>query len=194
MVLFLGRLHYKKGLDLLIPAFAHGTSGEVMLVIAGPDADGYRAKVERLVKRYDLSDRVIFTGMLYGRERLEALADADLFVLPSYQENFGIAVVESLAAGCPVLVSDHVNIHSQITAAGVGGMAPTRVDALSTALTRWMSDPNLRANASSRARQFVREHYDWRTIAHRWAERYAKLRDANGAASVPTTSAAVTAS
>ena len=140
IVLFLGRLHYKKGLDLLIPAFASGTSGEVMLVIAGPDGDGYQAKIERLVDLYKLNDRVLFTGMLYGRERIEALADADLFVLPSYQENFGIAVVEALSAGCPVLVSDKVNIHKQITDAGVGGMVPTRVDSLAMALTRWMGD------------------------------------------------------
>ncbi|HEX3355538.1 MAG TPA: glycosyltransferase [Tepidisphaeraceae bacterium] len=176
IVLFLGRLHYKKGLDLLIPAFAAGTSGEVMLVIAGPDADGYRAKIERMVENYHLGDRVVFTGMLYGKERIEALADADLFVLPSYQENFGIAVVEALAAGCPVLVSDQVNIHEQITKAGVGGMHPTRVDAMAAELTLWMGNPALRESASNRARDFVREHYDWRAIAQRWAERYERLR------------------
>jgi glycosyltransferase involved in cell wall biosynthesis len=176
IVLFLGRLHYKKGLEFLIPAFAAGTSGEVMLVIAGPDADGYRAKIERLVEWHGLSDRVIFTGMLYGRERLDVLADADLFVLPSYQENFGIAVIEALAAGCPVLVSDQVNIHEQVTSAGVGGMTPLRTDALAAALTRWMSDPLLRASAASRSREFVRENFDWRAIAQRWAKRYADIR------------------
>ena len=122
-----------------------------MLVIAGPDADGYRSRIERLVDLHKLSDRVIFTGMLYGRERLEVLADSDLFVLPSHQENFGIAVVEALAAGCPVLVSDHVNIHDQITAAGVGGVAKTRIDELAAELTLWMGNPDLRAAASARA-------------------------------------------
>ena len=153
IVLFLGRLHYKKGLDLLVPAFASGTSGEVMLVIAGPDGDGYQAKIERLVDLYKLNDRVLFTGMLYGKERIEVLADADLFVLPSYQENFGIAVVEALCSGCPVLVSDKVNIHKQITDAGVGGMVPTRVEPLAAALTRWMGDREMRLAAAGRTRE-----------------------------------------
>jgi len=160
-----------------------------MLVIAGPDADGYRHKLERMVARRGLTDRVIFTGMLYGRERLEALADADLFVLPSYQENFGIAVVEALAAGCPVLVSDHVNIHSQITQAGVGGMTPARIGPLAEALNKWMNDPALRAAAAARAPGFVREHYDWRAIAQRWTERYAQMRTHRGAASAAAAAA-----
>jgi glycosyltransferase involved in cell wall biosynthesis len=191
MVLFLGRLHYKKGFDLLIPAFAQATSRDTTLVIAGPDADGYRAQIERMVRRHNIANRVIFTGMLYGRERVEALADADLFVLPSYQENFGIAVVESLAAACPVLLSDHVNIHPQITAAGVGGMAPTRVDALAGALKEWLDNASLRAAAAARARAFVRENYDWRAIAERWAERYAKLRNRQQSPGEPAASGAV---
>jgi glycosyltransferase involved in cell wall biosynthesis len=113
--------------------------------------------------------------MLYGRERIEALSDADLFVLPSYQENFGIAVVEALSAGCPVLVSDKVNIHKQITDAGVGGMVPTRVEPLAAALTRWMGDREMRVAAAAKTRDFVRQHYDWRAIAQRWSERYERL-------------------
>jgi glycosyltransferase involved in cell wall biosynthesis len=108
---------------------------------------------------------------------LEVLADADLFVLPSHQENFGIAVVEALAAGCPVLVSNHVNIHSEISAAGVGGVIATRIDSLAAALTKWMGEPELRSAAAGKARPYVRDNYDWRAIASRWAQRYAKMRE-----------------
>jgi glycosyltransferase involved in cell wall biosynthesis len=175
LVLFLSRLHPKKGLELLIPAFAQAQTGEARLVIAGPDADGYRAKLEDLVRQHGLAERALFTGMLHGRDRLEALADADLFVLPSYQENFGIAVVESLATGTPVLISDQVNIHAEISAAGVGGVVPTQVEPLARELTHWLSDHDLRRAAATRARDFVWQRYDWRQIAQRWTAHYGAL-------------------
>src|SRR6059058_3013189 len=106
--------------------------------------------------------------MLYGADRVAALVDADLFVLPSYQENFGIAVIESLAAGTPVVISDQVNIHRQISENQLGGVAKTDVSALASALSRWMSDEQLRRETSERARRFVFEEYDRRKIAARW--------------------------
>ncbi len=143
MVIFLSRLHPKKGLEYLIPAFARANLGEAMLVIAGPDADHYRAQVERMVEEHGLTQRTVFTGMLYGQQRIAALADADLFVLPSHQENFGIAVIEALAAGLPVVVSEHVNIYPEIVAAGLGSAVPLEVGALAGAMARWMGDKAL---------------------------------------------------
>ncbi len=175
MVLFMSRIHFKKGLDLLVPAFAKAGVPESVLVIAGPDTDGYAATVDALVKERGLSDRVIFAGMLKGAERIAALADADLFVLPSRQENFGIAVVEALAAGCPVIVSDQVNIHQEITAAGVGGVVPLDIPALAAEIRKWMSDPELRTKAAGHARGYVRQNYDWNEIARRWVQEYASL-------------------
>jgi glycosyltransferase involved in cell wall biosynthesis len=184
VVMFLGRLHYKKGFDLLIPALAaasqEGAPPQTLLVIAGPDEDGYRATIERMIDRAGVRDRVIFTGMLQGRERIEALVDADLFVLPSYQENFGIVVVEALAAGCPVVISDQVNIHPAVRAAGVGGVVPMQVEPLAGELARWLRDKSLRSQASSRAGRFVREHYDWNLIARRWIDHYSALRSGRG--------------
>ena len=123
IVLFLSRLHHKKGLELLVPAFASADSASV-LVIAGPDQGGYESRIRQLVQQHGLGERVVFTGMLYGSDRIAAMVDASLFVLPSYQENFGIAVAEALAAGTPVLISDRVNIHPEVTAAGVGAVRP----------------------------------------------------------------------
>jgi glycosyltransferase involved in cell wall biosynthesis len=175
VVLFLSRLHAKKGLDLLLPAFAQARPRDALLVLAGPDADGYRASLETEVKRLGLSERVLFTGMLQGAEKRAAFVDADLFVLPSYQENFGIAVVEALAAGTPVLISDQVNIHDDVRRAGVGGVVPTAIDPLAAELTRWLTDPDLHAAAAARARPFVRERYDWDRIARRWLDHYQHL-------------------
>jgi glycosyltransferase involved in cell wall biosynthesis len=178
IVLFLGRLHPKKGLDLLIPAFAGAAPQNAVLIIVGPEGqEGYLEHVRGLAKQHEIADRVIFTGMLRGRARIEALVDADLFCLPSHQENFGIAVVEALAAGCPVLISDQVNIHREITAAGVGVVVPMDVEALRTAMYEWLSQPHLRAEASTRAPAFVRRRYDWNVIAQHWAAHYAKLTE-----------------
>lgn len=178
LVLFLSRLHHKKGLDLLIPAFAQTAEDQAALVIAGPDNDGYGVELEHIVRKHGIESRVFFTGMLRGVDRIEALVDADIFTLPSYQENFGIAVVEALAAGVPVIISDQVNIWQEIEAAGVGGVVPTDVDMLARELKRWLEDGRLRQSAAGRARGFVQQRYDWAEISRRWLEHYSGLMGA----------------
>jgi glycosyltransferase involved in cell wall biosynthesis len=175
LLIFLGRIHYKKGFDLLIPAFARLLQKDAWLVIAGPDADGYTAQIRAMAKQHGVIDRIIFTGMLHGADRVAALADADLFCLPSYQENFGIAVAESLAAGTPVVISDQVNICNEVQAAGVGGVVPCKVEPLTEELNRWLSDAELRSRAAAAARPFVWQRYDWKQIAQRWVEHYKTL-------------------
>lgn len=176
LVLFLSRVHPKKGLDLLVPAFARGAPTEAILVIAGPDShDGYVSEVAEMARRAGVADRVLFTGMLRGIERIEAMVDADLFALPSYQENFGVVVIEALAARCPVLISDQVNIHPEISAGGVGAVVPTKIEPLAAALRQWLTDEALRAAAASRAPAFVLERYNARQIALRWADHYAAI-------------------
>lgn len=183
IVLFLGRIHPKKGLEVLVDAFAEANLPEAMLVIAGPDSGGYRATIERQIERLGVHGRVHFTGMLAGAERVAALADADLFVLSSYTENFGVAVIEALAAGTSVIVSDQVGIHREIAAAGVGAVVPVDAGGLASELRRWMRDPALRAHAAGRAPAFVRERYDWQAIARAWREHYESLlRKARSAA------------
>jgi glycosyltransferase involved in cell wall biosynthesis len=171
VVLFLARLHPKKGLDLLIPAAANALATQDLLVLAGPDEAGFKRRVEEMIRQHGLQDRVLFTGLLDPRQRLEALADADLFVLPSYQENFGIAVIEALAAGVPVIISDQVNLHRQITAAQVGAVVPANVQALADALRRWLADADLRRVSAGRARAFA-QRFDWNDIARRWTDHY----------------------
>lgn len=174
-VLFLSRIHRKKGFDFLVPAFASIQRKDVALVIAGPDYGGYQRELEAMIAQAGIGDRVIFTGMLHGGERVEALVDAELFALPSYQENFGNAVVEALAAATPVIISDQVNIWRELQSAGVAGVVPLDAGALARELDRWLADDALRRTASERARDFVWKHYDWRQIARRWQEHYARL-------------------
>jgi glycosyltransferase involved in cell wall biosynthesis len=172
LLIFLSRIHHKKGLDLLVPALAKLRHRDAMLAIVGPDSDGYGQTVREMIEAAGVRDRVVFAGMLRGADRISALVDADLFVLPSYQENFGIAVVEALAAGTPVVISDQVNIYREIAAAQVGGVVPTKVEPLAAEIDRWLGDEPLRRTAAERARPFVWEHYDWNRIARRWVEHY----------------------
>lgn len=180
IVLFMGRLHPKKGLDLLIPAFAQAAPKNAALVIAGPGSREYVDKVHALIQRNGLGERTLLPGMLYGRDRIAALTDADLFVLPSYQEAAPIAVIESLAAGTPVVISDRINICKQIANAAVGGVVPTNVSALSKELGKWLGDADRRQRASLKARAFVSEHYDWNRIARCLIDHYRRLAKKTG--------------
>jgi glycosyltransferase involved in cell wall biosynthesis len=175
IILFLSRLHPKKGLDLLIPAFAKAQTRDAMLVLAGPCDDDYKVRLTNLARTHSVLDRTLFTGMLYGSDRVAALVDAHVFVLPSYQENFGIVVIESLAAGTPVIISDQVNIHRQISEAQVGSVIPAKVDPLAEEMTRYLTFESLRTETAARARPFVFSTYDRDAIAQRWVEHYRRL-------------------
>lgn len=144
-LLFLGRLHPKKGLDLLLGAWTP-REGE-RLVIAGP-GDALPA-----------GDDVVWTGMLQGDEKWGAIRAAEAFVLPSHQENFGIAVVEALSCGCPVLISDKVNIWREIQADGAGLVANDDLAGTRDLIERWQA---LDARARSDCRVNARRCYESR--------------------------------
>jgi glycosyltransferase involved in cell wall biosynthesis len=175
MILYLGRIHYGKGLELLVPALAKMKRSDARLVVAGPDFAGYGGVIRALAESHRVSGRIVYTGMIEGLEKLAALHDADLLAAPSYHENFGLAVIEALACGTPVVVSDQVNLHPDISAAGVGGVVPLDSDALACELDRWLDDDQRRTTAGQRARAFVRERYDWDSIARRWVSHYGKV-------------------
>jgi glycosyltransferase involved in cell wall biosynthesis len=147
----------------------------VRLAIVGPDSRGYLAPMRAEVARLGLEDRVIFTGMMPGRARIEALVDADLFGLPSEHENFGIAVLEALAAGTPVVISDQVGLWEEVEQAGVGQAVPLDVDRLVAALDGWIADEPRRRDAASRARTLVFQRFTWDQIARRWNDVYREL-------------------
>ncbi len=116
LVLFVGRLHPVKGLDLLIPAFAaiRQRFPEAKLALVGPENDDYGKRVRTWVRERRLGDAVEFVGHLEGTTLTQAYVDADVFVLPSYTENFGMTIVEAMACGCPVVISDQVKIWREV--------------------------------------------------------------------------------
>jgi glycosyltransferase involved in cell wall biosynthesis len=130
IILFMGRIHPKKGCDLLIEAFAKvlGQQAEWQLVFAGPDQVGMKKQLEAGAEKLGVTERITWTGMIRGATKCGALRTAEAFILPSHQENFGIAVAEALAAGLPVLISNKVNIWREIQADGAGIVAEDSID------------------------------------------------------------------
>jgi glycosyltransferase involved in cell wall biosynthesis len=155
-LLFLGRLHEKKGGDLLIKAFIDLRRSNpdlaLSLVMAGPCADDeYLRHLQRLAS--ESGEWVLFPGMLTGDKKWGALSAAKAFVLPSHQENFGIAVVEALACGTPVLISNKINIWSEIEMDGAGLVENDDLPGTSRLLARWVAlDEDTRAAMQGNAR------------------------------------------
>jgi glycosyltransferase involved in cell wall biosynthesis len=134
-LLFLGRIHPKKGCDLLLEAFARTARPELNLVMAGPDETGWGAELRAQAERLGIAGRITWTGMLRGDAKWGALYAAEAFVLPSHQENFGIAVADALACGLIPLISDKVNIAPDVTADGAGLMETDTVEGTVRLLT-----------------------------------------------------------
>lgn len=140
LILFLGRIHQKKGCDLLVEAFARASRDDpyLHLVFAGPDQVGWRGKLQGRAIELGLEERVTWAGMLSGDAKWGAFHAAEVFVLPSHTEGFPVAVIEAMACGVPVLISDKVNIWAEVQA--TGGAFVARDDLIGTTelLERWL--------------------------------------------------------
>ena len=122
LVLFMGRIHPKKGCELLIEAFAKvlAEHSEWHMVLAGPDQVGWQRNLNVRAEQLGLASQITWTGMIDGAMKWGALRAAEVLMLPSHQENFGIVVAEALAAGTPTLISNKVNIWREIQDDGAG--------------------------------------------------------------------------
>jgi glycosyltransferase involved in cell wall biosynthesis len=159
--LFLGRLHPKKGCDILLEAFARISDRSASLILAGPDQIGWETELRRQARRLNLADRVIFTGMLQGAMKQGAFAVADTFVLPSHQENFGISVVEALAAGVPALISNRVNIWREVGDDHAGYIDSDDVVGTTRLLQRWIdTSPTDRGTMRQNARKCFEQRFE----------------------------------
>lgn len=162
-LLFMGRIHEKKGCDLLLEAFANvaASAPDVDIVMAGPDQMGLRSALAGRAAQRGIAGRVHWTGMIGGDLKWGALRACDAFVLPSHQENFGISVVEALAVGRPVLISNQVNIWPDIEAERAGLIDHDTVVGTESLLCRWLSTlPAEREAMALRARScFVARYH-----------------------------------
>lgn len=140
-LLFMSRIHEKKGCDLLIEAFGSVAPQypDVDLAIAGPDQVGLQAKLMEQARRLGISERVHWPAMLTGDAKWGALRACEAMILPSHQENFGVVVAEALACGRPALISDQVNLWPDIVKDGCGLVEPDTLDGTRALLTRWFA-------------------------------------------------------
>jgi glycosyltransferase involved in cell wall biosynthesis len=190
-LLFLGRVHVKKGADLLFRAFAQvlarlpaQSTQDVQLVMAGPHDHAYGRKMARLVQKLGLAERVTWTGMLTGDQKWGAFQAADAFILPSHQENFGIAVAEALACGVPVLISNQVNIWREIHQEGAGFVETDDLPGTTRLLEQWLAADRVAWNAMKQRAQTC---FHRRFNIERTAESLVRAFDIHGLILAPTT-------
>jgi glycosyltransferase involved in cell wall biosynthesis len=143
LLVFLGRLHPKKGCDVAIEAFAAVAqrNHDLCLVMAGPDQIGWQKALETLAQKLQIKSRVTFAGMLNGEFKRGALLAADAFILPSHQENFGMAVAEALSLGVPVLISNRINTAADIEKDRAGYVAADDLAGTTSLIERWCNTP-----------------------------------------------------
>ena len=172
-LLFLGRIHQKKGLDMLLPAWktVQDRFPDWMLRIVGPDNQGYLVKMQQLASDLYLK-RVEFAGVLYGDQKTHAYRDADLFVLPTYSENFGLAVAEALAAGTPAIVTKGAP-WSGLSTHQAGWWIDIGIDPLVACLEQALGyPPDKLKEMGQHGRDWMQAEFSWATIGRQMAETY----------------------
>jgi glycosyltransferase involved in cell wall biosynthesis len=167
-ILYLGRIHRKKGCDLLIRAFVKHAAldPELHLVMAGPDQQGWSAGLKEIAAQAGLTQRVHWPGMLNGTVKWGSFFASEVFILPSHQENFGMAVAEAMACGRAVLLADKVNIAAEIAADGAGLMEQDTQDGTDNLLRRWIAlSSEARRTMEALALETFNRRYDMRKNA-----------------------------
>lgn len=175
ILLFLSRIDPKKGLELVLDALAElraGNAPQLALVVAGTGEPAYLRTLHQRAQRLAINESVLWAGHLEGAEKLQALAAAYAFVLPSWAENFGLAAVEALAAGVPVVITRHVGIQADVAAAQAGIIIERKASALTQALRGLLDQPELRAEMATNARRLAHDRFAQPIMTQRLLELY----------------------
>lgn len=169
-LLYLGRINWKKGIDRLIRALT--AVPDALLRVVGPDEEGQRAALRALAREVGVADRVTFEETVHGGEKWALLAGADLLVLPSLHENWGMVVSEALGVGTPVVVTETVGAAELVRRHDAGAVVEGSPEALAAAIRTLLADPARRTAMGERARRVVRTQYSREVVARRMAELY----------------------
>jgi len=177
IVLYLGRIHRIKGIDILVKAFANIVEklDDVKLVVVGPD-DGYLGELEALTKALEIENNVLIAGPLYGGDKLEAYVDADVYVLPSRYEIWGMTVLEACACGKPVVASRLGGL-MDLVVDGVTGylFEPRDVEQLTKHILSLLNDHNRAGGMGLRGKHFVKENFEIEKVVNRLEQLYLKI-------------------
>ncbi|UNU26703.1 glycosyltransferase [Microcoleus vaginatus] len=179
IILFMSRIEPKKGLDLLIPALesilASGIEFHFFLAGSNPQDADYETQVKSKIHNSSLAKYTTITGFVSGDLKVELLRKADLFVLPSYYENFGIAVAEAMAAGVPVAISDRIHIAEDIQQAEAGWVGPLEVGAIANSIKSALLNPEERQRRGLNGKEYAKKHYNWEAIAQQTIDAYQEI-------------------
>lgn len=175
IILFLSRLHPKKGLDYLIPALGKLTHHRFTFVLAGNGSKEYEAEIESLVVSNGIRDRTYLAGFVAGERKDLFLQGSDLFALTSHSENFGVAVLEAMACGLPVLLTPGVALATVVKEYQLGYIAELDVTAITQAVDSYLSHPQKACDMGTSARQLVLEKYTWEQIAAQMQHLYTNI-------------------
>lgn len=176
IVLFLSRLNPKKRPDLLIKALGQlAPQHQFHACLAGAGPPAYTAELQHLVAELGLTQRITFPGFVTGEDKELLLQGSDLFVLPSFTENFGVAVAEAMAAGLAVVITSGIQIAPAVAAAQAGLVVEGQVTALAAALAQLLKHPELRQKMARNGQQLVRQQYSWDAISQDLMQVYADI-------------------
>ncbi|MCL1468529.1 glycosyltransferase [Argonema galeatum] len=179
VVLFLSRLHYKKRPDLLVQALGKLAAKQYKfnLVLAGSGETDYLNYLKNLVSSLELTAETTFPGFVEGQDKELLLQGADIFVLPSFSENFGIAVAEALAHGLPVIITPDIQIAPEIAAAKAGLVVKGEVEPLADAIAQLLTSPQQRQHLGENGKDLVQRRYSWSAIGPHLADVYTSILD-----------------
>ena len=173
IILALGRISWKKGLDRLVEALPHLPAA--WLLVVGNDDEGYSRRLRELAEQFGVIDRTVFSGPVYGATKSDLYRKATLLALPSHSENFGNVVLEAMAEGCPVVVTPEVGAASIVKDSGGGLVADRAPPEFASALKQLISDPDLRNAMGSRGQEWVTTRYSWDRIAAQMIDVYRRV-------------------
>ncbi len=185
VILFLGRLNWKKGLDTLIPAFSEVIKKEqkALLVIAGPDDEGYSKNIKEAAISFGLmyktnpaDNKIIFTSIITGRDKISAFLESDVFVLPSYSENFGMAVIEAMYFGLPVIITKYVGIAPYVLKNQAGLVIEKDERELANAILKILNNPDLAKEMGQHGRYLVETEFSPVSVAEKFLNLYKELK------------------
>jgi glycosyltransferase involved in cell wall biosynthesis len=176
LILFLGRIDPKKGLDLLATAFSSVNTklSNVHLIVAGPDNIGFLPTAQSYFAEAGCLEHVTFTGLLTGLLKYAALAAASIYVAPSYSEGFSMSVLEGMASGLPCVITSACNFPEAETAQAAH-VVGVNSDEIACALIQYLENPHQAIAVGARARQFIFENYTWDRIAAKMLEVYTHI-------------------
>lgn len=175
IILFLSRLHPKKGLDYLIPALGKLTHKSFTVILAGNGDSDYEIEVEKLLHKHNIYTRTHRVGFVEGEYKNLLLQGADIFTLTSYSENFGIAVLEALAAGIPALVTPGVALSSMLKQERIGYVTDLNIDAITSSIKYCLNNlPELKEKGDH-GYQVILQKYTWESIAAKLIDTYSTI-------------------